>query len=107
MAHFSIEPDGVRSARAVLADDPRALRHLASALSTACAQARTTIGSEWAGLLEALERFGSVHAHGIDAVAEASAALGGDLDLLASRSAATELAIAAAIGSVHGALDAA
>ncbi|WP_347351744.1 hypothetical protein [Intrasporangium sp.] len=107
MAYFSIDEDGVRSARAVLADDPRALHELAAGLSSAVATARAAVGSDQVGLLEALERFGGVHAHALDAVAEASAALGGDLDLTVTRSAAIELAVAAAVGSGRDLLGAA
>lgn len=99
MAHFSIDRDGVRGARAVLADDPATLQGLAAEVASAAATARSALGAEWPGLLEALERFRTVHAFALDAIAGASAALGGDLDLLVTRSAHVEMAVAAALGS--------
>ncbi len=106
MAHFSIDRDGVRGARAILADDPAVLQRLAGDLSASTATARTAVGTDWVGLLGALDRFRVVHTQALAAIAEASAALGGDLDLAVAASADVELAVSAAFGSALGATSA-
>ena len=104
MAYFSIDREAVHGARMILAEDPSLLHALAGEVSAAGAAARACLGPEWAGLAEAIDRFRVVHGHAIDAVAEAAAALGGDLDLVIAGSAETELAVSSALGSVTGRL---
>ena len=99
MAYSSIDREGVSSARGTLAADPVALRSCAARVSAGAAEARMAVGAEATRLGVALERFRVVHATALDAMAQASATIGGDLVLVVTSSRETELSIAAGLGS--------
>ena len=80
MTRYSIDTDGVSRERLALAEDPAQLRACASAVAAATASAMAALGGEGEGIRTALERFRVVHAHALDAVAEAADALGDRLD---------------------------
>lgn len=98
MSRFSVDHEGVTTARLMLAADPVTLRGSADALAAAGATAQQAVGHEAADLALALGRFGVVHALAVDALASASAALAGELDVASADSRDTELAVAAALG---------
>ncbi|EWT00476.1 hypothetical protein N865_15450 [Intrasporangium oryzae NRRL B-24470] len=100
MARFSVDHEGVTSARLVLAADPRTLRTSADALATAVSAGQRAVGVEAEDLARALSRFGLVHAWAVDALASASAALAGELEVAAADARDTELAVATALGGL-------
>lgn len=102
-----MDRDGLRGARALLADDPRTLRGCAVEVSAALAGARTALPPQAVALASALDRLRLVAAHGLDAVAEASAALGDNLETVAAANLQTETSLARAIGSLIGSTGAA
>lgn len=80
MTRYSIDAEGVSRERLALSRDPDELRLCASAVASATAAAMPALGREGAVIRTALERFRAVHAHALDAVADAASALGDSLD---------------------------
>lgn len=80
MTRYSIDTHGVSSERLALSHDPAELSACASAVASAGGFASAAAGREGHGLGIALERFRSVHAHALDALADAASALGDRLD---------------------------
>lgn len=99
MARSEIDHEGVASARHALAADPDALRECAARVSAALVSARWALG-DTGSLSAAVERYRILQARGLEAMAEAAAVLGGDLDVVVESSRATELAVAGALGAV-------
>ena len=104
MARYEMDRDGVASVRAAVSDDPACLREVADGVAAASAMARSGVGSGQAGLTAEIDRFRLVHARLLDAMADAVAALCGELDLAVQSDREVELAAASALGSVTGAL---
>lgn len=102
MTRYAMDADGVSRERLALAHDPAELRACASALAAATAHVLGALGSDTAGVPAATERFRLVHAHALDAVAEAADALGGRLDRSAAEARAVELAVTGALASTGG-----
>jgi hypothetical protein len=102
MAHFTIDHDGLTVARRALAADAETLSRCALELSAAAASARAAAGTDAVVLGMALERFRLVEARALDAIAAASAALGGRLDVATLEARDTDLAVASALGRVSG-----
>jgi hypothetical protein len=97
MASYSIDDGGVSSARACLARDPALLHDAAAALSGGLVTASAGVGPGMPELHSALERFRLVGPNALDAVADASAALGGRVDLAARSARDVDLAVAAGL----------
>jgi hypothetical protein len=95
MARYSIDPHGVSRERLALAHDPAELRACASVVAAATAGAMSAVGTEGDGLRVALERFRVVHAHALDAVADAAGALGDRIDRSTAEARSVELFITA------------
>jgi hypothetical protein len=111
MARYDMDRDGVASVRAAVAGDPALLRDSADAVASGSTIARSGVGSTQTGigwtpteLATELDRFGIVHAVLLDAMADALAALCGELDLAVRGDRATELAAVSALGSLAGTL---
>jgi hypothetical protein len=100
MARIEVDPAGVSAVRGTVRGDPATLRAVADTVAAATAAARAALGSQDSPLSGELDRFRLVHAHLLDAMAEAFTALGGGLDLAAETARAGELAAAAALGSL-------
>lgn len=102
MAHYRIDDEGVCDARRLLDGDPATLRSCATALAAAGSVAAAAVGDadETVTLGRALQRFRLVHAQAIDALADASAALGGELDLAVAGEREVQLAVASAFGAI-------
>ena len=80
MTRYALDTDGMTRTRLGLAEDPEQLRACASLVATATADAMSAVGPEGGCVRVALERFGTVHAHGLDFVADAAGALADQLD---------------------------
>ena len=111
MARYEMDRDGVSTVTAAVSGDPAVLREVADGVAAASALARSGVGSaeagvcsEEAGLAAEIDRFRLVHARLLDAMADAVAALCGELDLAVRGDRETELAAASALGSIAGAL---
>jgi hypothetical protein len=108
MARHLIDSDAVAAAAGSLAADPQTLHALASELSRAVVDAERSVAGDCPALRAALDRFRLLHAHALDVVAEATAALSGDLYTVAHESQSLERAISQAyVTSPHrtGAVD--
>jgi hypothetical protein len=104
MARYEMDRDGVSTVRAAVGGDPAVLREVADVVAAASAAARSVVGSEEAGLAAEIDRFRLVHARLLDAMADAVAALCGELRLAVQGDRETELAAASALGSIVGVL---
>lgn len=100
MTRFSIDTEGVSRERLALAQDPDELRQCASAVASATAVAMAAVGCEGTVLRTALERFRVVHAYALDAVADASSALGDRLDRSTLETRSVELFVTAGLAQV-------
>lgn len=96
MARHVIDREAVASAATSLAADPHVLPALAAELSGAVVAAARSVSGDDPALREELDRFRLLHCHGLDVVAEATAALSGDLFTVAHESQALERAISQA-----------
>lgn len=99
MTRYSIDTHGVSGERLALAHDPAELSACASAVASAGGFASAAVGREGHGLGIALERFRSVHAHALDAVAEAASALGDRLDRTTLETRSVELFVTSGFAS--------
>ncbi len=99
MTRYSIDTDGVSRERLALAEDPAQLRACASAVAAATASALAALGGDGEGIRAALERFRLVHAHALDAVADAADALGDRLDRSTLEARSVELFVTAGFAS--------
>ena len=100
MTRYSIDAEGVSRERLALAHDPPELRACASAVATAAAEAMAAMGSHGTSLRGAVDRFRTVYAHALDAVADASAALGDRLDRSTAEARSVELFVTASLAEV-------
>lgn len=102
MARYRIDDEAVCDARRSLDGDPATLRSCATALAAAGSMAAAAVGDadETLTLGQALQRFRLVHAQAVDAVADAAAALGGELDLAVAGEHEVQLAVASAFGAI-------
>lgn len=96
MARHVIDSDAVARAATSLAADPHTLHTLAAELSRAVVDAERSVAGDCPPLRAALDRFRLLHAHALDVVAEAAAALSGDLYTVAHESQSLERAISQA-----------
>ena len=104
MARYEMDREGVATVRAAVSGDPEALRGVADAVAAAASAARGGVGPRASVLAAELDRFRLVHARLVDAMADAVAAVCGELDLAVRSERDTELATASALGSLTGAL---
>jgi hypothetical protein len=100
MTRYSIDTEGVSRERLALAHDPDELRQCASAVASATAAAMAAVGREGPVIRTALERFRLVHAHALDAVADAAGALGDRLDRSTTETRSVELLVTAGLAQV-------
>lgn len=100
MTRYSIDTEGVSRERLALAHDPDELRQCASTVASATAAAMAAVGREGAVIRTALERFRLMHAHALDAVADATGALGDRLDRSTSETRSVELLVTAGLAQV-------
>lgn len=100
MTRYSFDGTGVSRERVALAHDPVELRACASLVATASADAMAAAGSEGEGVRTALERFRTVQAHALDAVADAASALGDRLDRSTAEARSVELFITSGFAAV-------
>jgi hypothetical protein len=104
MARYEVDRDGVAAARVAVGGDPEALRAVADAVAAATSAARVGLGPRTSVLAVELDRFRLVHARLLDAMADAVAALCGELDLAMHSERDVELAAVSALGSLTGAV---
>jgi hypothetical protein len=104
MGRFEMDREGVSAVGAALRHDPDVLRGVADRVAAAGAPPPGGVGAEAIGLGAELDRFRLVHAGLVDAVADAFAALGGDLGVAVGSDRATELAAVSALGALAGAV---
>ncbi|GAB2748614.1 hypothetical protein UB45_08770 [Terrabacter sp. 28] len=102
MTRYSIDVGGVSRERLALAHDPAELRACASAVAVATAGAMAAAGSQAAGLRASLDRFRTVHARALDAVADAAAALGDRLDESTAEARSVELLVTSSLAEAAG-----
>ena len=100
MTRYAIDTHGVSRERLALEREPAELRECASVVAAATADAMAAVGCEGDGLRVALERFRVVHAHALDAVADAAGALGDRIDESAAEARAVELFVTAGFASM-------
>ncbi|WP_020144495.1 hypothetical protein [Terracoccus sp. 273MFTsu3.1] len=100
MTRYAIDSDGVSRERLALAHDPAELRACASQVATATAGAMASAGDAGAVLRVELDRFRVVHAHALDAVADAAGALGDRLDRSTLEARSVELVVSAGFAGV-------
>jgi hypothetical protein len=100
MTRYAFDTDGVSRARLALTDDPAQLRACASLVAAATAGAMSAVGSEGGCVRVAVERFRTVHAHALDAVADAASALGDRLDRSTLETRAVELFVTTSLADV-------
>lgn len=96
MAHYRIDDVGVSQVRHALAADPAIFRDCATRLSTTVWSVNAAVEPDGAVLVTALERYRLVHVGSLTAIADAVAALGGDLDLVVDSASHTEASVALA-----------
>jgi len=99
MARYRIDVDGVSHARAALLRDPLVLHECAVGLGVAAARAGSAC-PEAPELRNALERFGYVHGHAVEALSAAAEALGGRVDIVTIEARGVEHDLAAAFTTV-------
>jgi hypothetical protein len=102
MTRYSIDVGGVARERLALAHDPAELRACASSVAVAAAGAMAAAGSQPAGLSAALDRFRTVHARALDAIADAAAALGDRLDESTAEARSVELIVTSSLAEAAG-----
>jgi len=100
MTRYSIDTEGVSRERLALAHDPAELHECASLVAAATAGALSALGVEGEGIRVALERFRAVHAYALDAVADATSALGDRLDRSTLEVRSVELFVTAGFAQV-------
>ena len=100
MARYEMDRDGLASARAAVSGDPALLREAAEVVAAASAMACSGVGSDQPQLAAELDRYRLVHARLLDAMADAVAALCGELDLAVQDEHETEIAAASALGAL-------
>ena len=96
MARHVIDRNGVAGVATSLDADPHTLHALAAQLSGAAVAAEQSVAGDCPALRQQLDRFRLLHCRGLDVVAEATAALSGDLFTVANQSQALERAISQA-----------
>jgi len=104
MARYEVDLEAVSTTAAAVRGDATTLRSVADAVAAAAAAARSAAGSGQPGLSAEIDRFRLVHATLVDAMADAVTSLCGGLDLAVRQGRDTEVAAAAALGSVAGTL---
>ena len=97
MTRYSIDVDGLSRERLALGHDPTELRACASSVALATAGAMAAAGSQVPGLRPSLDRFRTVHARALDAVADAAAALGDRLDQSTAEARSVELFVTSSL----------
>ena len=102
MTRYSIDVGGVARKRLALAHDPAELRACASSVAVAAAGALAAAGSQAAGLSASLDRFRTVHARALDAIADAAAALGDRLDESTAEARSVELIVTSSLAEAAG-----
>ncbi len=101
MTRYSIDTDGVSRERLALAHDPAELRECASLVAAATAGAMSATGRRGRRAFESHStRFRAVHAHALDAVADAASALGDRLDRSTLEARSVELFVTAGFAQV-------
>jgi hypothetical protein len=95
MTRYAIDTHGVCRERGALAHDPAELRECASLVAVATAAAAVSTGGEGNVLAAELARFRVVHAHALDAVADAADALSDHLDRSTLEARSVELLLTA------------
>lgn len=100
MTRYAFDTDGVSRERVALAHDPSELRECASVVARCTADALAGVGVDADALRTAVERFRLVHAHALDAVADAAAALGDRLDRSTAEARSVELFVTAGFAGV-------
>ncbi len=100
MTRYAIDFDGVSRERLALAHDPAELRECASHVATATAGAMASTGDAGDVLRVELDRFRVVHAHALDAVADAAGALAHRLDRSTVEARSVELFVTAGFAGV-------
>lgn len=104
MVRYEMDRGEVSRVGGEISRDAATLRAVADAVAAASAAARAAVGTGQPGLTAEIDRFRLVHAQLVDAMADAVTALRGGLDLAVRSERDTELAAAAALGSVCGTL---
>lgn len=102
MARYRIDDVGVSQVRRSLAADPATFRGCATSLSVTVSSAKGAVDADSDVLRRALERFRLVHVGSLQAVADAAAALGGDLDLVVDSERETQVGAAIAFSAMIG-----
>ncbi|MDN5765226.1 MAG: hypothetical protein L0H96_08530 [Humibacillus sp.] len=102
MARYRIDDVGVSQVRRSLVVDPATFRGCATSLSVTVSSAKAAVDADGDVLLRALERFRLVHVGSLHAVADAAAALGGDLDLVVDSERETQVGVAIAFSAMIG-----
>ena len=102
MARYEMDRGEVATVGGEINRDAETLRAVADAVAAASAAARCAVGTGQPGLAAEIDRFRLVHAHLVDAMADAVTALRGGLDLAVRSERDTELAAASALGSISG-----
>jgi hypothetical protein len=90
MVELRIDEEGVREVASTLVLDPQTIHAHATELSRVVLDAAAGVGGDCPALRAALDRFRLLGAHGLEVVAEAAAALGGDLFTVAHEAQALE-----------------
>jgi hypothetical protein len=104
MTRYSIDTDGVSHERSALAHDPAELRACASTVARATADAMASVGTGGPRLCWSLDRFRTVHAYALDALADAAAALGDRLDRSTAEARSVELSVTQAMADAASAV---
>lgn len=102
MARYRFDDVGVSQVRRALAADPATFRGCATQLSVTVMSAKGAVDFDGDVLVRALERFRVVHVGSLHAIADAAAALGGDLDLVVGSERETEAGVASAFSALLG-----
>jgi hypothetical protein len=100
MTRYSFDTHGVSRERVALSHDPAELDECASAVASAGVVAAVALGDDARSLRDAIERFRVVHAHALDALADAAAALGDRLDRSAIEMDSVELLVTAGFSAL-------
>jgi hypothetical protein len=93
MVEFHIDDESLRGVASTLVLDPQTLHAQATELSRVVRDAEAGVGGDCPALRGALDRFRLLGAHGLDVIAEAAAALGGDLLTVAHGAQSLEQAV--------------
>ena len=100
MTRYAIDSDGVSRERLALAHDPAELRECASQVAMATAGAMASTGDAGDVLRAELARFRVVHAHALDAIADAAGALADRLGRSTLEARSVELLVTAGFAGV-------